>query len=106
MLALPKSEPNVSHIRVFDSLADLKSPFSPQTYARIELQTLSRLPKTRAILFSFKTYLYPVESLKKEGLGPQVADAIEGLKTGNAPGMWRYKGAPQWGEPICKYLRS
>ncbi|OPB43387.1 hypothetical protein A0O28_0105780 [Trichoderma guizhouense] len=77
-----------------------------KTYARIELQTLSRLPKTRAILFSFKTYLYPVESLKKEGLGPQVADAIEGLKTGNAPGMWRYKGAPQWGEPICKYLRS
>ncbi|KAL7932856.1 hypothetical protein V8C35DRAFT_305654 [Trichoderma chlorosporum] len=77
-----------------------------KTYARIELQTLSRLPKTRAVLFSFKTYLYPVESLKKEGLGPQVADAIEGLKTGNAPGMWRYKGAPQWGEPICAYLRS
>ncbi|UKZ80053.1 hypothetical protein TrVFT333_007818 [Trichoderma virens FT-333] len=77
-----------------------------KTYARIELQTLTRLPKTRAILFSFKTYLYPVEGIKKEGLGPQVADAIEGLKTGNAPGMWRYKGAPQWGEPICKYLRS
>ncbi|KAL7942740.1 hypothetical protein V8C42DRAFT_331780 [Trichoderma barbatum] len=77
-----------------------------KTYARIELQTLSRLPKTRAVLFSFKTYLYPIESLKREGLGPQVADAIEGLKTGNAPGMWRYKGAPQWGEPICKYLRS
>lgn len=77
-----------------------------KTYARIELQTLSRLPKTRAVLFSFKTYLYPVEDLKKEGLGPQVADAIEGLKTGNAPGMWKYKGAPQWGEPICKYLRA
>ncbi|KAL6872730.1 hypothetical protein J3F83DRAFT_730827 [Trichoderma novae-zelandiae] len=77
-----------------------------KTYARIELQTLSRLPKTRAVLFSFKTYLYPIEALKKEGLGPRVADAIEGLKTGNAPGMWRYKGAPQWGEPICKYLRA
>ncbi|KAL7807452.1 hypothetical protein V8C26DRAFT_414886 [Trichoderma gracile] len=77
-----------------------------QTYARIELQTLSRLPKTKAVLFSFKTYLYPIEDLKKEGLGSQVADAIEGLKTGNAPGMWKYKGAPQWGEPICKYLRA
>ncbi|KAL7788596.1 hypothetical protein V8C37DRAFT_387937 [Trichoderma ceciliae] len=77
-----------------------------QAYARIELQTLSRLPKTRAVLFSFKTYLYALQDLKKEGLGPQVADAIEGLKTGNAPGMWRYKGAPQWGEPICRYLRS
>ena len=58
------------------------------------------------MLFSFKTYLYPIEDLKKEGLGPQVADAIEGLKTGNAPGMWMYKGAPQWAEPICKYLRA
>ena len=36
----------------------------------------------------------------------RVADAIEGLKTGNAPGMWMYKGAPQWAEPICKYLRA
>ncbi|KAH8123498.1 hypothetical protein FP744_10000828 [Trichoderma asperellum] len=77
-----------------------------QTYARIELQTLSRLPKTRAVLFSFKTYLYSLRQLGEEGLGPQVADAIEGLKTGNAPGMWNYKGAPQWGEPVCRYLRS
>ncbi|KAH6608332.1 hypothetical protein Trco_001678 [Trichoderma cornu-damae] len=77
-----------------------------KAHARIELQTLSRLPKSRAVLFSFKTYLYPLRDLKEEGLGPQVADAIEGLKKGNAPDMWRYKGAPQWGEPICRYLRS
>lgn len=77
-----------------------------QAYARVELQTLSRLPKTRAVLFSFKTYLYSLRELRAEGLGPQVADAIEGLKTGNAPGMWNYKGAPQWGEPVCRYLRS
>ncbi|KAL7924609.1 hypothetical protein ACQKWADRAFT_287095 [Trichoderma austrokoningii] len=77
-----------------------------QAFARIELQTLSRLPKTRAILFSFKTYLYSLRQLREEGLGPQVADAIEGLKTGNAPGMWSYKGAPQWGEPVCRYLRA
>ncbi|KAL6903923.1 hypothetical protein GGI43DRAFT_306737 [Trichoderma evansii] len=77
-----------------------------KAYARVELQTLSRLPKTRAVLFSFKTYLYSLRELREEGLGPQVADAIEGLKTGNAPGMWNYKGAPQWGEPVCRYLRS
>ncbi|KAF5251439.1 hypothetical protein FANTH_3461 [Fusarium anthophilum] len=64
-----------------------------KTFLRIELQTLTRLPKTRAILFSFKTYLYPVRQIKDEGLGPAFADAIEGLAKGNAPGMWTYKSA-------------
>ncbi|SPN96583.1 uncharacterized protein DNG_00106 [Cephalotrichum gorgonifer] len=73
---------------------------------RMELQTLTRLPRTKAILFSFKTYLYPVRDIKEEGLGPQFADAIEGLRRGNAPGMWTYKGAVRWGKSVCEYLRS
>ncbi|KAF9870641.1 hypothetical protein CkaCkLH20_11947 [Colletotrichum karsti] len=77
-----------------------------KTRLRQELQTLTRLPKTGAIMFSFKTYLTPLEEIKDEGLGPQVADAIEGLKTGNAPGMWVYKGATRWGKGACEYLRS
>jgi hypothetical protein len=72
----------------------------------VEIQTLTRLPKTRAILFSFKTYLYPVRDIKDEGLGPELADAIEGLKLGNAPGMWVYKGGIRWGKGVCEYLRS
>ncbi|KAH6695187.1 hypothetical protein F5X68DRAFT_243682 [Plectosphaerella plurivora] len=62
-----------------------------KTFLRVELQTLSRLPKTHSILFSFKTFLYPIKDLKQEGLGPRLADAIEGLRKGNTPGMWRYK---------------
>ncbi|TDZ13875.1 hypothetical protein Cob_v013051 [Colletotrichum orbiculare MAFF 240422] len=73
---------------------------------RQELQTLSRLPRTGAVLFGIKTYLTPLEEIKKEGLGPQLADAIEGLKAGNAPGMWVYKGAVRWGKSVCEYLRS
>lgn len=73
---------------------------------RVELQTLTRLPETRAILFSFKTYLYPLADIKAEGLGPQLADAIEGLKAGNAPGMWTYKGGVRWGKAACEYLRG
>jgi hypothetical protein len=72
----------------------------------MELQTLTRLPKTRAILFSFKSYMCPVRTIKEEGLGPQLADAIEGLKTGNAPGMWVYKGGIRWGKSVCEYLWS
>lgn len=73
---------------------------------RVELQTLTRLPATGAILFSFKTFLYPLGQIKAEGLGPQLADAIEGLRAGNAPGMWVYKGAVRWGRAVCEYLRE
>ncbi|KXX79698.1 hypothetical protein MMYC01_202524 [Madurella mycetomatis] len=37
---------------------------------RVEMQTLTRLPETGAILFSFKTFLYPLGEIKAEGLGP------------------------------------
>lgn len=73
---------------------------------RCELQTLSRLPETRAILFSFKTHLYTLEEIKSEGLGPQLAEAIDGLGKGNAPGMWQYKGALRLGKKVNEYLRS
>ncbi|KAK7730601.1 hypothetical protein SLS53_008991 [Cytospora paraplurivora] len=77
-----------------------------QARMRVELQTLSRLPKTGAILFSFKTFLYTLEEIKAEGLGSQLADAIDGLRQGNAPGMWTYKGAIRWGSKVKQYLRS
>ncbi|KAK8055720.1 hypothetical protein PG993_000947 [Apiospora rasikravindrae] len=80
--------------------------FASYAHIRVELQTLTRLPKTQAILFSFKTYLYPVTDIKAEGLGPEVADAIKGLPKGNAPGMWKYKGGVRWGKSILAYLRS
>ncbi|KAK4247559.1 hypothetical protein C7999DRAFT_41104 [Corynascus novoguineensis] len=73
---------------------------------RVELQTLTRLPKTQAILFSFKTYLYTLDEIKADGLGPQLAEAIEGLKAGNAPGMWVYKGGVKWGKAVCAYLKA
>lgn len=77
-----------------------------QTRLRVECQTLTRLPRTRAVLFSFKTYLFPVQELKDDGVGPALADAIDGLKAGNAPGMWTYKGGVRWGKSVCAYLRS
>ena len=79
---------------------------TPQANVRMELQTLTRLPLTRAILFSFKTILCPISQIKDEGLGPRLADAIEGLRRGNAPGMWSYKAADTWGPPARAYLRS
>ncbi|KAJ4349359.1 uncharacterized protein N0V89_007973 [Didymosphaeria variabile] len=69
----------------------------PQTFLRSELQTLSRLPKTGAVLFTIKTYMYNICEIKEEGRGCEFAEAIEGLRKGNVPGMWEYKGAERWG---------
>ncbi|KAL2680358.1 hypothetical protein Neosp_007955 [[Neocosmospora] mangrovei] len=92
--------------RFFTKLEVGKNVKRTNTYLRIELQTLSRLPETHSILFSFKTYLYPLREIKEEGLGEEFATAIEGLEKGNAPGMWKYKGAVRWGASVCEYLRS
>lgn len=73
---------------------------------RVELQTLTRLPKTGAVIFPFKTYMYPLKDIKDEGLGPQLVEAIEGLQKGNAPGMFKYKGAVRWGKSVCEYLKA
>lgn len=76
-----------------------------QCFLRCERQTLHRLPHSRAIVFAFKTYLYPLEQVKAEGLGEQLATAIEGLKAGNNPGIYLYKNGPKWGEAVKEYLR-
>ncbi|KAI0385685.1 hypothetical protein F5Y04DRAFT_244452 [Hypomontagnella monticulosa] len=99
---------NVSgnHVNEGDQVEEDMDIDIEKTSVRMELQTLTRLPRTRALMFSFKTYLCPITDIKAEGLGPDLADAIEGLKTGNAPGMWVYKGGIRWGKSACKYLRS
>lgn len=78
---------------------------SPKTFLRVELQTLTRLPRTRALLFSFKTYMYPLREIVEDGLGEELAVAVEGLGKGNAPGMGGYKGSERWGGRVCELLR-
>ncbi|KAI0890755.1 uncharacterized protein GGS22DRAFT_177432 [Annulohypoxylon maeteangense] len=97
---------STNHVHEGDKVEENMDIDIEKAWVRMELQTLTRMPKTRAILFSFKTYLYPVKDMKAEGLGPELADAIEGLKSGNAPGMWIYKGGVRWGKSVCEYLRS
>jgi len=76
------------------------------TYLRSERQMLHRLPKTKALVFSFKTYLYPLKEIKEEGLGDDLAQAIDGLKEGSVPAMHFYKRGVVWGEAVKEYLRS
>ena len=64
------------------------------------------MPKSKAVVFAFKTYLYPIRQIKEEGLGAELAEAIDGLKAGNTPGMHFYKRGSVWGEAVKEYLRS
>lgn len=73
---------------------------------RCERQTLHRLPRTKALVFMFKTYQYRLEDVKAEGGGLELADAIDGLTLGSTPEMAFYKAGVVWGEKVVEYLRS
>lgn len=73
---------------------------------RCERQTLHRMPKTRALVFMFKTYQYTLEDVKAEGSGPELAEAIPGLFAGTVPDMAYYKRAVVWGDKVVEYLKS
>ena len=73
---------------------------------RVERQTLHRLERTRALLFAFKTYLTPLSEVRDEGLGPALADAVDGLAEGNVPAMRVYKRSVVWGPKVTAFLRE
>lgn len=76
------------------------------TFMRCERQTLHRLPESQALVFGFHTYQYPIRDIKDEGLGEDLARAIDGLKEGSVPQIHFYKRGPVWGEAVKAYLRS
>lgn len=76
------------------------------TRLRCERQTLHRLPKSKAIVFAFHTYLYTLQEVKAEGLGNELAQAIDGLKEGSSPRIHHYKRGPVWGEAVKAFLTS
>lgn len=75
------------------------------TFQRSEAQILFRLPRTGALVFVIKTYLYTLEEIRDEGLGNEFADAIEGLGKGNVPEIYTYKRGPVWAEKVKTFLR-
>lgn len=58
------------------------------------------------MVFGFHTYTYPIKKIKEEGLGEDLATAIDGLKEGSVPKIFGYKRGPVWGDAVKTYLRS
>ncbi|KAJ5749102.1 uncharacterized protein N7511_010798 [Penicillium nucicola] len=77
-----------------------------ETVLRCERQTLHRMPRSEALVFGFHTYTYPMRQIKDEGLGEDMAVAVDGLRKGNVPEMHVYKRGDVWGEALKEFLRS
>jgi Protein of unknown function (DUF3445) len=104
IMAPPDTKPSEEDYEAWDKAGEEVDP--ARCLLRCERQTLHRLEKTGALLFAFKTYVYPLSQVKEEGLGPAMADAVEGLAKGSVPGMRVYKRSVVWGPKVKEYLRG
>lgn len=95
-----------NHAHEGDEIEELDKIDLDKTFLRCERQTLHRLPKSKAIVFAFHTYIYPIKQIKEEGGGEELATAIDGLREGNVPQMHFYKRGVVWGEAVKNYLRA
>ncbi|KAJ4423549.1 hypothetical protein N0V82_001715 [Gnomoniopsis sp. IMI 355080] len=70
-------------------------------YYRSERQTLRRLPKTGAVVFTIRTYFHPITEIAQEDFVPgRLASGIRSW----GPDVQRYKGAEKYSEVLLEYL--
>lgn len=107
LFAIPKGTDS-NHAKQGDALVQIKDEdLDPETTVlRCERQTLHRLPKSKTVVFAFKTYLYPIREIREEGSGEELAVAVDGLKEGSVAAMHWYKRGAEWGEAVKRYLRT
>ena len=70
-------------------------------YFRTERQSLRRLPRTGAVVFTFRTYLHPVTEIAQEpGVPGRLASAVRGWGADVA----KYKGRANYEDVLLDYL--
>lgn len=70
-------------------------------YFRSERQSLRRLPKTGAVVFTIRTYFEPVTGVAEEDYVPgRLASAVRSW----GPDVERYKGREKYGDVLLEYL--
>lgn len=102
--APPTHDPSEDELKQWAEDAEKVEP--EKCMLRSERQTLHRLEKTGALVFAFKTFMYPLSDIKVAGLGPEMADAAEGLWLGSVPAMAVYKRGVVWAKKVTEYLRT
>jgi len=81
---------------------DKFNPDFNQCFLRVEHQTLTCLPRSKAIMFCVRSYMTPLEQIRQEGEGPKLAEAIESMP--EKLGM--YKMRQFWGEKVLPWLKE
>ncbi|GFN21332.1 heme-dependent oxidative N-demethylase family protein [Aspergillus tubingensis] len=92
------------HLYEGEEVVELKELDVNTARLRCERQMLFRLPISQAVVFVVRTYMYPLQDVKKEGNGPRLVEAIAGLKEGSSPGFHFYKRAAVWQRAVSEYL--
>ena len=70
---------------------------------RHERQTLRRLPRTGAILFTVRTYMTPMLELQSE---VESVKALLGAIQAMPPDVARYKGRSMWGDVVVSWCQQ
>jgi dimethylamine monooxygenase subunit A len=76
-----------------------------RTFLRLERQTFSRLPRTRAILFTIHTYVAPLAAVIAEDAPARARRLASVLRTA-PPEFLRYKGIDRFCGPLVAYLEA
>ncbi|EGW30845.1 uncharacterized protein SPAPADRAFT_62712, partial [Spathaspora passalidarum NRRL Y-27907] len=92
---LPQFRPNLE--------ADLKSVEPKQYHVRVERQTLRRLPKTQAIIFTNHPTFYSIEEMKDE---PMIPSLIKKIIYEAPEAILKYKNFEIFRDHIANYLDS
>ncbi|KIW57101.1 hypothetical protein PV05_05700 [Exophiala xenobiotica] len=97
------NSPELFHINSHHNLKpEVQDPVAlDQLYLRVERQVLQRLPKTRAIVFSIRTYVTPILEITKDR---DVALALRTSVDSYGPELANYKNKPLWQDVVGAHL--
>lgn len=97
-------EPSAAELKEWEEKGRKIKP--EECVLRSERQTLHRLEETGALVFAFKTLMYPLPDIKGTPMAEEMAEAVEGLWKGSVPAMAVYKRGVIWGQKVVEYLRA
>ncbi|KAI0871703.1 hypothetical protein GGS24DRAFT_492025 [Hypoxylon argillaceum] len=84
-----------------DMFSEAKNdPSLDECFLRVEHQTLTKLPRTSAVIFTVRSYMTPLHQVKAEGDGKALAQAIESMPEG----LGHYKMRQFWGSKVLPWL--
>jgi dimethylamine monooxygenase subunit A len=93
--------PHSHHNLTIDQVG--KDPALSDLHLRVERQVLQRLPKTRALLFTIRTYITPIMTVTED---LEVARGLNTSVNSYSNDVALYKNKPLWGNILDEHLKE